>query len=62
MNYDIAFCSAVECKRTDCERHMGNLKEGVSPTGYVTVSDLAGVCRQYISDVVDEVMNESGRK
>lgn len=59
MNFDISFCSAAECKRTDCERHLRNLKKELSPTGYVTVSDLAGVCRQYISDVVEEVVGKT---
>ena len=52
MNKDITWCASADCKNK-CERHI--TKCDAKPHEYVTVSDLSGVCREYIRQVLEEV-------
>ena len=49
---DITFCTAKECKATNCARHP---KHYPKRPGCISVSDFAPVCRTYICGVLNEV-------
>ena len=60
-NKDITYCIYAGCEHKDCYRHPDLLRalkeEGVK---YVSIADFRGVCRKYISTLLDEL--EKGDK
>lgn len=52
---DITYCINKECPFKDCERHPSKIsKAAMNGKGYVSVANYDGVCRRYISHLVDE--------
>lgn len=55
---DITYCSNAGCYDRSCFRHLENLKRlkdaGQLTGRYVSIADLSGVCRKYISRLVEE--------
>ena len=47
---DITYCVNEKCPFTDCKRHLINLK---SQDGMVSFAALDGVCRRYISHLME---------
>ncbi len=47
---DITYCINANCPFKDCERHLCQLKE---ENGLVSIAALDGVCRRYISYLVE---------
>lgn len=56
---DITYCVSPDCENR-CERHLSENIDKIPIGDYVTVSDLSGVCREYISELVEEVKNDGG--
>ena len=55
---DITYCSNTDCDNKSCERHHTRIsKAAIDGKGYVSVSDFAGICREYIHSVLLEVDN-----
>ena len=53
---DITYCSS-DCPFTDCERHRRKVtKAAKDGKVYVSVADLAPICRRYIASVIEEVI------
>lgn len=60
---DITYCSNEGCLDTSCCRHIENLKRRLKDVGLlagrnVSIADLSGICRGYISQLVEEENNE----
>lgn len=51
---DITYCINNECPFKDCERHLDRVK---GCDGYISVAALDGVCRRYLSHLVEECEN-----
>ena len=52
---DITYCINRDCPFKDCERHLNKIRaEGRTGTEYISVASFDGVCRRYISHLVDE--------
>lgn len=53
---DITYCVNSQCPFKDCERHLSKVSEAcIQGRGYVSVASFDGVCRRYISHLVDEI-------
>ena len=53
---DITYCDNKDCPFKKCERHPSKIAEAcINGKGYVYVANYGGVCRKYISYLVDEV-------
>lgn len=53
---DITYCDNKDCPFKKCERHFSKINEAArNGKGYVSVANYGGVCRKYISHLVDEV-------
>lgn len=50
--YDITYCANEACPFKDCERQLRRAK-GFPPGTQISVSDFSGMCRRYISWLVD---------
>lgn len=55
MLNDIARCTNAGCPFNDCERHIAHCKEGAT----YTFVNFAGICRRYISSLVDGKLKSS---
>ena len=56
MMADITYCSNTDCPFKKCERHYTKVSEAaIHGTGYVSISDFAGICHDYIGYLVDEI-------
>ena len=53
---DMTYCISP-CPFTDCERHSERLRE-LQGQKYVSIADLAPVCREYIDNVLWEAEND----
>ena len=52
---DITYCINRDCPFKKCERHPSKIsKVALNGTGYVSIANFAGVCREYIGYVLDE--------
>ena len=52
---DITYCINGQCPFKDCERHPSKIsKAAIQGAEYVSVANFDGVCRRYISNLVDE--------
>lgn len=52
---DITYCINSLCPFKDCERHPSKIsKAAMNGKGYVSVANYDGVCRRYISHLVEE--------
>ncbi len=57
---DITYCINKQCPFKDCERHLSRISDAaIRGKGYVSVSNFDGVCRRYISYLVDLVEEEN---
>ena len=57
---DITYCDNTDCPFEDCERHPTKISDAaLKGRGYVSVSNLGGVCRRYISYLVEIVRKEN---
>ena len=53
---DITYCVNSACPFKDCERHSSKISDAcIKGKGYVSVANFDGVCRRYISHIVDEI-------
>ena len=57
---DISYCDNQSCPFTDCARHLDQLKSVQDEPYIVSMSHFCGVCRKYISWLVDKLDEESG--
>lgn len=59
---DITYCINTGCPFKDCDRHDSKASQAaVDGRGYVSIADYSGVCRRYISHLVDEIRKEEDR-
>lgn len=56
---DMTYCTNTDCPFKDCERYWKHIKE-LAKQGekYVSLADFSGVCREYISYLLNELENE----
>ena len=59
MKFGITYCTNAACQFTDCERHWQRIKDETS-SGKISVADFGGVCRRYLSGLLDEIEQEEG--
>lgn len=59
MVRDITYCDNADCPFTDCWRHLDTLK-GEKESVIISISHFGGVCRKYISYLVEQASRESG--
>lgn len=58
---DITYCINTYCPFKDCERHLCKAEKAYEQgQRYISVASFDGVCRRYISLLVDEVAKEQG--
>ena len=56
----VTYCTNTDCPYDDCYKHFSKVKE-VKEKGvdnYVNLADFSGVCRKYISYLVDNFFDE----
>ena len=50
----ITYCINNQCPFKECERHLSKISEAyIDKKGYVSVANYDGMCRKYISYLVD---------
>lgn len=53
---DITYCIARDCPFKKCERHPSKIRKATkNGTGYVSIANYTGVCRKYITHILNEV-------
>ena len=58
---DITYCTNKDCPFKKCERHYSKAsRAALIGTGYVSVADYSGVCREYIGYLVDKSSKKGG--
>lgn len=51
---DITYCINARCPFKDCEKHLSKISDAcINVRGYVSVSNFDGVCKRYISYLVE---------
>ena len=55
MNNRKIYCINTTCPFTICEKHLNKLKPTKYKEAYVKVADYDGVCRDYISYVLNNI-------
>ena len=59
---DITYCAYAGCPIKSCERHLCRLQKLKNKNEYVSVSDFAPTCREYLSYALEEVTNNESPK
>lgn len=55
LNKGKTYCINTACPFTTCEKHLSKLKPTKCKEAYVKVADYDGVCRDYISYVLNNI-------
>lgn len=56
--YDVTYCSNNDCPFKDCFRHQEKLK-ALDPKGWVSIANYAGICKRYLTWLVEDVKREA---
>lgn len=58
---ETTYCTNMNCPFTKCEKHLSHLKKFKGQQMQVSVANLGGVCKEYLSSVYDCVKeNDNG--
>ena len=55
---EITYCTNMNCPFEKCERHLSQLKKYAGQQTQVSVANLGGVCKEYLSYVYDCVKEQ----
>lgn len=55
----ITYCVNSACPYGDCYKHLTKVKDIEDKNGHVNIADFSGVCRRYISYLVEELTGDN---